>query len=64
MDVEPAPETAEDEPKRRSLDRTIERSEEGLKMVMEISLEGVEVTFGGIAPVCLSLPKLLTILAS
>ena len=31
---------------------------------MTLSFEGVEGTFGGLVPVCLSLPKLLTILAS
>ena len=56
-----SPETAEDEPNCRRINRTIEVSFEEM---MDMCLEDVEVTLGGTVPVCLSLPKLLTILAS
>ena len=49
---------------RMSLNRMNGMRLEGLMVVMNLSFVGVEATFGGISPVCLSLPKLLTILAS
>ena len=60
LDVEPAAETARDGGERMAMDLSLEDVEEA----MDMSLEGVDEAFDDIAPVCLSLPKLLTILAS
>lgn len=60
LDVEPAAETTGDGGERMAMDLSLE----DVELAMDMSLEDVDAAFDDIAPIFLSLPKLLTILAS